>query len=211
MSMVKFVYFDIGGVLLFDFSGSNKWQKMKQDLGVTEHNEEAFNNVWQQHRNAICVDCDVDTLLPKIAAVPGVTFARDYSMLDDFVDRFEPNGGMWEIAQQAHKQFRIGLLTNMYPRMLDKIRQAQLIPDLPWDAVIDSSTVRAQKPDERIFQIAQQQAGVNPDEIFFIDNSLKNVEAAQAFGWQAVLYDPQDTEASNALLIESLGLEKRHS
>lgn len=64
MQNIKFIYFDVGGVLLRDFSGTNKWQEMIKALGVTQKNESTFNEIWQQHRNKICIDCDVDHLIP---------------------------------------------------------------------------------------------------------------------------------------------------
>lgn len=35
--MIKFVYFDIGGVVVKDFSGNNKWNEMKKFMGVKKN------------------------------------------------------------------------------------------------------------------------------------------------------------------------------
>ena len=62
MSNIKFVYFDVGGVALLDFSGTDKWKQMKKAIGVTEESDSVFDAIWKKHRSRICIDCDVDTV-----------------------------------------------------------------------------------------------------------------------------------------------------
>ena len=42
------------------------------------------------------------------------------------------------------------------------------------------------KPDREIYDAAIQSAGVAPDEIFFMDDRIENVQAANAAGLDAV-------------------------
>lgn len=206
MSNISFVYFDIGGVMLLDFSGTNKWTEMKRALGVTPEQDDAFDQVWKTYRSQICIDCDVDTISAELASAVGVTLDDSYSMLADFVDRFDKNPSMWQVAEKAKSGLPVGLLTNMYPRMLDTIKGAELLPELEWDAVVDSSIVGFQKPEPGIFEVAEKMAQVNPEQIFFVDNSEKHVEAARERGWQTLLYDPQNPEESSKRIEEYLGL-----
>lgn len=92
----------------------------------------------------------------------------------------------------------------MYPRMLDSIKAKELLPSVMWDAVVDSSVVGYQKPDEEIYCIAEEMASVKPEAIFFIDNSEEHVEAAKNRGWQAMLYDPQNPEKLSNRVAEYL-------
>ncbi len=206
MTNVKHVYFDVGGVLLLDYSGTNKWIEMKRDLGVTEAQDAVFDQVWKKYRQRICVDCDVDTIIRDFEAVLDRKL-DNYSMLEDFVNRFELNPSIWPVANAAKEKYAVGLLTNMYPRMLSSITAKKLIPDLDWNVVVDSSVVGHQKPDPGIFEAAEKQAAVEPEAIFFIDNSPEHVKAAQARGWQAVHYNPQLHEVSNQEIIDLLGLD----
>ena len=34
--MISFVYFDVGGVVILDFSGTNKWEMVKKEWGITD-------------------------------------------------------------------------------------------------------------------------------------------------------------------------------
>ena len=197
MKKISYVYFDVGGVALFDFSGTSKWLEMRRDLGVTPEQDDVFDAVWKKYRNHICVDQDVDNLIPEFEKELNIKFPDNYSMLNDFVDRFERNLSISPVITAVKKKYKVGLLTNMYPRMLSAITEKGLLPNIAWDAVIDSSIVGAQKPEDQIFKIAEKTANVSSSEIFFIDNSEHNVVAAQEQGWQSVLYDPQDVEKSN--------------
>jgi HAD superfamily hydrolase (TIGR01509 family) len=44
------------------------------------------------------------------------------------------------------------------------------------------------KPDRRIYEIAIQRAGVEPSEVFFVDDRLENVAGAQAVGIDVVQF-----------------------
>ena len=46
----------------------------------------------------------------------------------------------------------------------------------------------AMKPDEKIYQVATERAGVPPERIFFTDDLPENVEGAKKYGWDAVLF-----------------------
>jgi len=47
------------------------------------------------------------------------------------------------------------------------------------------------KPDQEIYAHVTKEIGCNPDEILFIDDLKENVEAAIAYGWNAVVHDPK--------------------
>ena len=113
---------------------------------------------------------------------------------------------MWPLAQAAQKKYQVGLLTNMYPRMLKLIQEQQLIPPLSWQAIVDSSAVGHRKPETAIYEIAEHLAKVPADNIFFVDNTPKNLEAAAARGWQTLLYDPLQPEVSSQQLQQLLEL-----
>lgn len=207
MTPTKFIYFDIGGVLVLDFSGTNKWTQLKLDLGVFKKRDDEFESVWQKYEPRINLDLDIDTILNDFEEAAGVKFPHHYSMLEDMVNRFDKNLSLWPIVNKTRKKYKIGLLTNMYPRMLTMIQSKGLLPASKWDAVIDSSKVGFQKPDPAIYQIAEGLVGVKPSEIFFIDNKSENLETAKQRGWQIMLYNPQQLIKSNNQLQKALDLK----
>jgi HAD superfamily hydrolase (TIGR01509 family) len=57
------------------------------------------------------------------------------------------------------------------------------------DAVI-SGHVGVMKPDPRIFEILFERVGRRPEELVFVDDSLRNIEAARALGMPAIQFRP---------------------
>lgn len=199
--MISFVYFDVGGVAMLDFSKTNKWTDLKSELGVSAHNDELFEQVWTDYAWDVCLSRDVETLVPLLREKVGLNIPDNYSLLDGFIKRFEVNRSLWPVIHSLHKTTPIGLLTNMYPRMLNELNDCQLIPSLEWNAVIDSSVVGYQKPDKEIYEIAEKEAKVPASEILFVENTEGHIEVAKQRGWQTFLYDPSNTEAATASLI----------
>lgn len=199
---ISFIYFDIGGVTILDFSGNNKWEEMKRDLNIPASLDQEFDEYYDELSRSLHVGKELDMCLPDIAKRFDLVFPANYSMLADFIMRFKPNEFIWSVIQQAKQKSNIGLLTNMYPRMLDSIKEAELLPQINWDVVIDSSIVKLQKPDKEIFAYAQAEAGVPGKNIFFIDNDPRNIDAARDLGWQAYLYDPSNPEKSSQELAQ---------
>lgn len=195
--MIKFVYFDVGGVVIRDFSGTNKWEELKTGMGIKPDQAEAFSEIFDKYEPEVCVGRDVETLVPILKEKLGLKLPDNYSFLHDFVNRFEKNESIWPVIERLTGKYKIGLLTNMYPNMLEEIYKAGLMPNTTWDVIIDSSIEKVRKPQTEIFQLAQDRSGFKGEEILFIDNGAKHVDAAKKFGWQGFVYDPTNTEKSN--------------
>lgn len=201
MSKISFVYFDVGGVVLLDYSGTNKWIEMQRGLGISPEKESQFEEIWSRFSKEVCIDRDVEVYVPLLREELGLDIPASYSMLKDFVSRYDPNPSIWPVIEQIHQTTKLGLLTNMYPGLLNAIYdRGDLITSRDWDVTVDSSVVNAQKPDPKIFQIAQSLVDCPPEEILFVENQQKHLDAAQKFGWQTFLYDPKDPVKSSDLL-----------
>ena len=177
----------------------------KSDLGFHDKKLDIFNQVWKQHEDEYSIDFDVDRLIPIFEKEHGITLPKNYSFVSDFVNRFEPNPSIWPVIEKIHKTKKIGLLTNVYPRMLDGIKQRNIMPQVAWDVEIDSSIVGLKKPHRKIFELAQDLAKVNRDEMLFVDNTPGHIKAAADFGWQTFLYDSKDPVQSSKKLLQIFG------
>jgi FMN phosphatase YigB (HAD superfamily) len=195
--MISFIYFDVGGVLNDDFSGSNnKWTELLKEIGIGGNKVDAFKSLLKKNESEICTTRDVDTLIPIFEDEFGITFPSKYSLKESILKRFYANPDIWPLIESLKQKIPIGLLTNMYPGMLDEIKQKNILPDVEWDVVIDSSVEQVTKPDKEIFVIAQHKAGVPNNKILFVDDRPENIEAAKAFGWHTFLYDSSNHKKS---------------
>lgn len=206
--MISFVFFDLGGVLIDDFSGNSKWQNLKKELGITDQNEGVFEEFWHMYSHQLCINREVDTLLPMLESEMGLQFDPDYSLLNGFVKRFEKNPALNPVLEYLSQRVHLGILTNMYPGMFDAISDRKIIPHFHWDTIIDSSIVKLQKPDSAIYELARKEANVPAEEILFIENSPEHIKAANDAGWQTFLYDPSDHLKSTHALQEYLSRQE---
>jgi 2-haloacid dehalogenase len=58
-----------------------------------------------------------------------------------------------------------------------------------FDRTYVSGRMGATKPDARIFEMVEQDCGLPPGALLFTDDRVENIQAAQARGWQAHLFD----------------------
>ncbi len=199
MSKISFVYFDVGGVAIKDFSDTNKWNIMvDQAMGIPKDHWKAFDELYDKYEDDICLGkIAVDELQPYIKEHFKANIPPNFSMLTYFLDRFEKNTELWRIVDTHLNNVKIGLLTDQYRGMLDGIFAKKIIPDLSWSSIVDSSVVGVRKPMDEIYQIAADRSGVSEQEILFIDNRDKNLIPAKRRGWQTFLYNSSDYDQSN--------------
>lgn len=198
--MIKFIYFDLGGVAIKDFSGSeDKWSELKKELGIGLDKDEKYRIFWSKYEKDLCLGKkntnDVLTLMKKEL---GIKAPESYNLLiDGFVNRFEKNTSIWPVIEKIRKACGVGLLTNAYPGMLDAVKNCGILPEINWNVIVDSSVVGFGKPDSEIFKLSEEKCGFKSKEILFIDNSEKNISSAKNFGWQVFFYDSSDCDKSS--------------
>ena len=76
--MISFVYFDLGGVVIKDFSGTDQWTEMKKVIGVEKSYEKEFDELYDKYElSELCLTRDVDTLIPIFAKKFGRANIKD--------------------------------------------------------------------------------------------------------------------------------------
>lgn len=200
--MISFVYFDVGGVVISDFTAGNGWQELEKELGITKDDSQSFVEFWDEHEEELCVGRSVELLLKDAQAKFKLTLPKDYSILDGFAKRFAANRAIWPVIDKIKKECGVGLLTNMYPHMLELIYTKGIMPKVDWDVTIDSSIEHIAKPDPKIFEIAEERCKAKGKEILFVENGKRHVKAAKEFGWNTFLYDSWNLEKSSLELYD---------
>ena len=102
-----------------------------------------------------------------------------------------PDESMVELAGRLHaKGVRLGLLSNIFPELIDWICHSQQWLEL-FDPIVFSGRELLAKPDPRIYRLAQRRFGLPADQILFIDDRADNVAAALEVGFQGQLFTGQ--------------------
>ncbi|MDO6962847.1 HAD family hydrolase [Rhizobium alvei] len=81
----------------------------------------------------------------------------------------------------------VTMLTNFADDTFDQAQEIFPFLTLPRGVTV-SARVGLIKPDPEIYRVHTERFGLVPERTLFIDDSLPNIEAARAFGWQAIHY-----------------------
>ena len=141
---------------------------------------------WHYNDDACKGILSVSDLNTKFAERLGV---ERIDWLSYYLKAVEPVTQMHELVKWASENYKVGLLSNIMPGLISIMRRDGLLPNINYDAIIDSSEVAVTKPDAGIYEIAQEKAGFPPEEILFIDDSRPNLMAAEKQGWNVLSFD----------------------
>ncbi len=180
---IRFAYFDLGGVV-FNFAGG--LEQISKDLHIPVDEVRAF---WKSHDDDICIG----NLTPQDFWHELVAHFRTGNRSVDFlamwIEHFEPITSTHQAMKELQDNgVQLGLFTNIYPGVYEKALTKGVIPQLPYQAVIQSCEVGLVKPDIRIFNIAQQSTKFLPAEIIFVDDRKENTDIASSLGWNVHLF-----------------------
>ena len=184
----RFIYFDLGNVLLY-FDHSRAMRKMARVAGVTS-----------EQMRSIVLDGTLQVEY-ETGWISGVQFVsrisdsigRDLDVADILqaaADMFVPNPQILSVLEKIRElEIPMGLLSNTCEAHWKWIGELGYPQVRGWFApVILSYEVKSMKPDAHIYREAQHQSGHEAPRIFFTDDRPENVEAAKKAGWMAEVF-----------------------
>jgi len=185
---LKFIYFDMGKVLL-RFDRDRQYRQMAEVAGVTPEKvhdaimDSGLNDLYESGR------INSDEFFSQFCESTGARcdFERLWRAGSDI---FWPNRSIIPlVANLSSAGFRLGIMSNTSPSHWKWIcRQGFCIVPAFFEHVVLSYDVGAMKPNDAMFAAAAVQAQVKADEIFFVDDLDENVRGAKEFGMDAVVY-----------------------
>jgi putative hydrolase of the HAD superfamily len=92
-----------------------------------------------------------------------------------------------EVLENLQGKYRLGVISNALPSM-DWVFDYLDIRKY-FESITISSFVGISKPEKGIYEVALNSLGVKAEECLFIDNKLKNVEAAEEMGFIGLYLD----------------------
>lgn len=194
---VTFVFFDVNGVLVRFFQRA--FTALASDAGVSADAVEAL--FWRYNdavnKGEMSVE-EFNTILAKHIGLASVSW-EDY-----YLANIDPIPEMHECVAWASEHYRIGLMSNIMPHFLPEMIRRGLLPDVPYDAIIDSSQVGAIKPEIAIYEAGAQAARVEPQQILLIDDGRMNLMAAEKLGWHVLWFDDYRPDESLARVRQAL-------
>ena len=200
-SGVRFVYFDINGCLVRFFHRA--FTRLSELSGAPP---DMIETTFWHYNDTVCrgkmTVAEFDRLLAKELGLPAVDWQTAY------LDAIEPVPETYELLQWAAAQYRVGLLTNIMPGFVAEMRARGYVPEIAYDAIVDSSKVGAIKPEIAIYEAAERAAKCAPGEILLIDDTRVNIMAAAKRGWHVLWFDDYHPAESVGRIREALEPEE---
>jgi len=106
-------------------------------------------------------------------------YLNSYEVYDDILD----------LILKLKKEYKIGLLSNLTPEMKNRIVSAHNLEKY-FDAMVFScdNNAASMKPDNKPYEVILEKLGLKAGQCLFIDNSFKNVEAAEKIGMKTLFF-----------------------
>ncbi len=194
---IKFVYFDVNGVLVRFFQRA--FTHIAADTGAPV---EAIESIYWHYDDLVCRgEVPIEEFNKALASRIGVSSIQWQRY---YLDNVDPIKEMIETLKWASEYYRVGLLTNTMPQLVTEMINNGSLPNIEYQAIIDSSVHKTIKPEQKIFEIATEKTGVQPNEILFIDDSRQNLMAAEKIGWNVLWFDDYRPSESAARIHEWL-------
>lgn len=186
--MIKAIVLDIGGVLLRteDHSGRQALEN-KYDLPPGGVDELVFNSKIAAKSTVGMVHPDQiwQNLAEKLSLSP--------EALEEFKLAFwqgdQIDQELLSYLKSLRASYTTALLSNAWLDAREALaNQHQIIEGLTVDHIIISSEIGIAKPDKRIYHILADTIQCDFNQILFVDDFIKNIEAAKELGIQTIRY-----------------------
>ncbi len=196
--MIKAVVFDLGGVLV-DWSPRYVYSRERDSHRLDRFLAEVATSDWNSQM-------DAGELFQTAIDARAAEFPEWREWLQKWRDEWPtmlrgPIEGTVALFEQVVEQRRLGHLAGVYALSnweanTFKIARARF-PFLElFDGRLISGEERMIKPDPRFFGLLQERFAVRPSETLFIDDLAKNIDRAEAIGFQTHHFtSPEDLRA----------------
>ena len=199
---VRAVIFDWGGVMERspDETYVAGWERrLALEPGTLP--EVLWGKVWRQLEVGAITNDDFRQHIADRLGLPDAEAAGRFVKEFYADDRFNPE--TVAAARALRGRYKVALLTNAFPGQDDLIhKQFGINVYAEFDAYINSAYVGLRKPDPVIFHLTLDQLDVAPQQAIFLDDNLRNVDAARALGIHTVQFlDPATSLAELEALL----------
>lgn len=193
MNSIKFIYFDIGGVML-DSSQYFKTATKKFGIPLDE-----FIKLWlgdnsadEMTRGKISSEDFWKQAIKKFK----INSAENFNFIESWISDYHPRKEVHELAKKLSKKYKIGLLSNIYNGMMPRLIKLGIVADIKYSTIVLSNETGLRKPEKEIYKLATNLAGVKVGEILLVDDRKDFVKAAQDYGWQTFWFDEKNVNGS---------------
>ncbi len=182
--------FDLGGVLV-DYAGVEALHALTRERPRGRprgrYSLEEIRRLWPESpslRRLECGESTLDEFAPAFIAEWGLAIDPLAFLCEFGTWTRGPYDGALDLLAALGEDFRLACLTNMNAAYWYRIRDDMGL-GRHFDRCFASHEIGLLKPDRRIYEHVVAQLECRPEAIVFFDDTMKNVEAARNFGFDA--------------------------
>lgn len=189
---IRAIIFDFGGVLVRMIDDRPRL-KLAEQLGVPLSRLDDLVYFSESAKKASKGEIKVGQHWEAVGEALGIQPEDMPGFLEQYWSADDVNWGLLKYIRGLHPQYKVGLLSNAWSDLRQTMHERWNM-DILFDDLVISAEVGIVKPDPRIFHLALERLGVQPEEAAFIDDTPMNVEAARQQGLAAIQFlDNQQT------------------
>lgn len=185
------VVFDFGGVMTVEADHSSRVFNIAASF-IKEHfnlSESEFSEMNHQRLLALAQGESDGKFLAAFAK------ANEIHLPDDWYQSFQItmknavgiDVEMCKLVKELKQHIRVGLLSNSDGQFTNLLRDCGIFE--LFDPCFLSSEIGVRKPDLKAYQLLLSELALFPEEVIFIDDKRKNVEAAKELGMDGILFE----------------------
>lgn len=181
---IQAIIWDLGGVLVRteDFRPR---EQLAAGFGLNRDQLEALVYSGPTGDRAQNGEIELDRHWEKVAKTLNLSPQEISAFLDTFWAGDQLDTALVNTIRKLRGPYRTALLSNAFSDLRRAVEEVWQIQDA-FDQIIISAEVGMTKPDPRIYRLALERTGVEPQEAVFIDDTIRNIEGAKAVGLHAI-------------------------
>ena len=187
---IRAIICDIGEVLLStaDSNGHKKW---RDRLGLKE--EELYSAISKAGgmigltSAATLGKVSVRELWQHVSRLYGLDDEQLRELQHDFWSFGHFNTELAQFLKSLRPRYKTATLSNAWLDAREAVNRKYRLHDFV-DLMIFSAEEGYAKPDARLYQIALTRLGVRSEEVVFLDDAVRNVDAARLLGMRAIQF-----------------------
>lgn len=190
-SQIKLVFFDLGGVF-FEWDRAFQSVCRKFDLDFKQ-----FVHFFGQHEDSITRGVITPAGFWQLCQQNfNLKDGQNFDFVTSWLSDLIPIPQSHAFAEKISNQYRLGVISNTYQDMFPLLVEKKIVPNLPFEPRLLSCQIGLKKPEAEIYQLAQEKAGLKPEQILFIDDTPSCIQGAADLGWQTCLFQTRRCQKS---------------
>jgi putative hydrolase of the HAD superfamily len=185
MTNIKFIYFDLGGVIVTD-SFRPMAKKLAKEYGLDEE------KIFQAYVRTTSLEYSQGKVIGERWVYFFQEIGVDLHDLKKFLDKwhktFLPIKETITIIKKISKKHKVGLLADQPKDLMPYFKKLGILKLFKTKVISCEVGAGKEQDNLEIYKIAIEKAGVKAQDILFIDDREKNIRNAEKLGMQTLLF-----------------------